>query len=173
MSGVLVTDPQLRIVRVNKAFCALSGFDTAELVGGRPPYPFWTELQADRARQQMRETTEEDGDFQLTVRRRDGRFIDAAVSVTAVRGSDGELIAYVATYEDLSAARAQAQLERALRDVAAAAAAATNDPQAVFDQVAARLAELVSAPSATIVRFEGDSGVIVGVHAHPSVARSR
>ena len=169
MSGVLVTDPQLRIVRVNKAFCALSGFDAAELVGGCPPYPFWTELQADRARQQMRETTEEDGDFQLTVRRRDGRFIDAAVSVTPVRGSDGELIAYVATYEDLSAARAQAQLERALRDVAAAATAATNDPQAVFDQVAARLAELVSAPSATIVRFEGDSGIIVGVHAHPSV----
>ena len=145
----------------------MSGFDAAELVGGCPPYPFWTELQADRARQQMREATEQDGDFQLTVRRRDGRFIDAAVSVTPVRGSDGELIAYVATYEDLSAARAQAQLERALRDVAAAAAA--NDPQAVFDQVAGRLAELVSAPSATIVRFEGDSGVIVGVHAHPSV----
>ncbi|MGZ6670086.1 MAG: PAS domain S-box protein, partial [Solirubrobacteraceae bacterium] len=81
----------------------------------------------------MRETTEENGDFQLTVRRRDGRLIDAAVSVTPVRDSDGELIAYVATYEDLSAVRAQAQLERALRDVAAAAA--RNDPQAVFDQV--------------------------------------
>ncbi|MGZ6670087.1 MAG: PAS domain-containing protein [Solirubrobacteraceae bacterium] len=37
MSAVLVTDPQLRIIRVNQAFCALSGFDTAELVGRRPP----------------------------------------------------------------------------------------------------------------------------------------
>ena len=102
MNGVLVTDPQLRIIQVNQALCALTGFEPAELVNRRPPYLFWTELEADRAIRQMREATIDEGDFELMVCRKDGRFVEAAVSVSPVHDSAGSLVAYVSIYEDRS-----------------------------------------------------------------------
>ncbi len=169
VSGVLVADPSLRIISVNHAFCQMTGFDDAELVGRRPPYPFWSALEADRAQACMQEAADKGGDFELAIRTRDRRLFDASVSLTPVRDAAGALIAYAASYTDLSGVRAQERLERAVQDLVSATEVAKDDPRIAFDRVAAHVAALIGAPSAAIVRFEGDRGIIVGARAHHAV----
>jgi diguanylate cyclase (GGDEF)-like protein/PAS domain S-box-containing protein len=165
--GLVVIGRDDRIIRVNPAFCVWTGFEPAVLVGERPPYPFcpageqrtcferrWREVRAGAS-----------GYFEVTVAHRDGRLLEAAVAGAPVHDCDGRVVGYVATYRDMSAVQAQVRLERALSDLAAAVA----DPGALFDRIAVCLAELFGAPSAAVVRFENNHGIIVGAHAHPSV----
>jgi len=39
--ALVVLDADMRIIRVNDAFCAWTGFSALELLGRAPPYPFW------------------------------------------------------------------------------------------------------------------------------------
>ncbi|WP_287881897.1 ATP-binding protein [Aquitalea sp.] len=39
--GMRARDPEGRIIYVNPAFCRMVGYDAEELLGCRPPYPYW------------------------------------------------------------------------------------------------------------------------------------
>ena len=153
--GLLVIDGRRRITRVNRAFCELSGLDAGELVGRAPPYPFWADAERERDAGRWQQIDGSGGSrFEVTLRHRDGRLFAAVMSAAPARGPDGVLIAYVATFRDLSAAQAQARLERALRHVAATVAAEAP-PAEVFERVAGEVVDLLGVPVASVNRFDG------------------
>jgi PAS domain-containing protein len=41
ITGLRAIDLEGRITFVNAAFCRMTGFDESELVGLKPPYPYW------------------------------------------------------------------------------------------------------------------------------------
>ena len=48
--GVVICASDGQIAAVNRAFCEMSGFSQAELVGARPPLPYWPPEQVDGIR---------------------------------------------------------------------------------------------------------------------------
>ena len=41
LTGMRAMDMEGRITYVNPAFCAMTGFSEAELIGRLPPFPYW------------------------------------------------------------------------------------------------------------------------------------
>ena len=82
LTGMRVLDLQGRITYVNAAFCAMTGWSEAELVGQSPPFPYW--LESDR--EVMNERLEEElhgralpGGFQVRVKRKNGSVFNEAM----------------------------------------------------------------------------------------------
>lgn len=91
------------IVDVNDALCEMTGLRRQELIGCRPPYPFWP---ADRVRElsglrgAMHAGT--GGTSEAVFTRADGTRFDAEVTAIPAFGGDGALIGYVNTMRDVS-----------------------------------------------------------------------
>jgi PAS domain S-box-containing protein len=152
--GLVVIDAEERIGRVNSAFCELTGFGAFELLGRRPPYPFWPESEHKRARRRLHEAEDAGARaFEVTLRRSDGALLDVTMSLAPARDSSGHLIAYVATYKDISAAQLQARFESALLRVAGLVASEAV-PATVLQQVCSEIGELLSVLMVSVVRFD-------------------
>jgi diguanylate cyclase (GGDEF)-like protein len=70
----------------------------------------------------------------------------------------------LANVRSLRALRQEARLEQALREVSTATAGGELDAHDLFGLVAGRVADLLDAPAAMVVRVEGANGTPVGVH---------
>jgi diguanylate cyclase (GGDEF)-like protein/PAS domain S-box-containing protein len=109
--AIVMTDAQRRIVSVNPAFVALTGWTAAEAIGRDidallhdPPHPpgFWSAL-----------ATTPDGHWrgEVGLRRRDGGRLSALQTVSLVPAGEDDSVRYVVTSSDLTAMReAQEQL---------------------------------------------------------------
>lgn len=102
------------IVAVNDALCALTGFTHAELVGARPPFPFWPpELAAETAEQRDATLAAGGGEVYLRLMRKTGERFDAEITAAPARGPEGAVSGFVTTYRDVSDRRRQeAELAR-------------------------------------------------------------
>jgi len=100
---ILVTDRDGTIVRVNQAYCALSGYASDELLG-RNPRMMGSAQQGEtfysRMWRQLLETGYWEGE--LVNKRRDGSLFPQWQSITAVRDRDGDITHFVAQVMDLS-----------------------------------------------------------------------
>ena len=81
LTGMRALDLQGRITYVNAAFCQMTGWSEAELVGRTPPFPYWPE--ADREQLAARLDDElhgrtTPGGFQVRVKRKDGSAVRRA-----------------------------------------------------------------------------------------------
>ncbi len=70
----------------------------------------------------------------------------------------------LANVRSLRRLRQEARIEQALREVASASASGQYDATALFTLVAARVAEVLDAPTGIVVRVDGPVGTIVGRH---------
>ncbi|HEY4095021.1 MAG TPA: diguanylate cyclase, partial [Baekduia sp.] len=78
------------IVAVNAALCAITGFTEAELLGTRPPFPFWPADRIEESAQKLRAiVTAGGGAFELQLARRDGTCFPAEISAVATDLGDG------------------------------------------------------------------------------------
>ena len=101
--GVMITDTELRILRVNRSFCELTGYSENEVLGhtprllqsGRHDTEFYAELW-DRIR-----TT---GHWQGEIwnRRKNGEIYPELLSISSVRNEAGDVSHYVAVFADIS-----------------------------------------------------------------------
>lgn len=94
-----------RVRSVNRRVCELLGFERAELLGQRQPFPFWPpelrhELEA------WHEALERHGELEgeLTLRRRNGERVHVAVAGRRVPDDSGSL-SHVLTVRDVSVSR--------------------------------------------------------------------
>lgn len=112
--GMIVTDAQGTILRVNQAFVRRCGYRTDELVGntaalfksGRHDTPFY---------QQLWSHLQESGHWQGVTwnRHADGKIYAVWLTISAVRAPDGKITHYVATYSDITQNReAEAEMHR-------------------------------------------------------------
>jgi len=104
--GVVITDDELRIVTVNKAFTTLTGLSTERALGMR-----LAELMArehpEMLVESIRAAVLKDGGWkgELLSRRADGELFPAYFSFSAVRDSVGNVEYYTAVFTDLSTFR--------------------------------------------------------------------
>ena len=74
-----------RITYVNAAFCQMTGFSQAELVGRLPPYPYWPPDRIEensRLLQQELQGRRPSGGIEVKVMRKDGTLFDARMYVS-------------------------------------------------------------------------------------------
>lgn len=105
--GIVVTDPDARIVAVNPAYCRMSGFEASELVGqnpsvqksGRHDESFYRELWR---------TLESNGQWQgeMWNRRKNGQAYPAWQNISAVKNRHGRTVQYLAVVSDITPVKA-------------------------------------------------------------------
>ncbi|QSA96144.1 EAL domain-containing protein [Methylococcus sp. EFPC2] len=111
--GVLVTDAELKIITVNRAFCEITGYSEGEILG-RNPRALYSGRQNAPFYRQLWESVRDSGSWQgeLWNRHKSGEDYPAWLSVNVVRDCDGNIANYVGVFSDISQLKqSQAQLE--------------------------------------------------------------
>ncbi len=112
-AGILITDRQGTILRVNPRFEEMTGYSRDELIGQNPRI-LHSERQDSKFYELMWSTLKETGQWQgeLWNKRKDGSLYAEWLTITAVRNEVGELTHYVGTSQDISKRKqAEARIE--------------------------------------------------------------
>ncbi|MGC3979996.1 MAG: EAL domain-containing protein [Steroidobacteraceae bacterium] len=102
--GVVIASADLKVIAVNKAYSAMTGYEAHEVLG----LPLWTVIMGDES--QAEASTQSlplSGGWraELSSRRRDGETFPAIFSVNPIRSALGEIEHYTAVLTDLSSLR--------------------------------------------------------------------
>ena len=122
--GLFVLDRQGTILEVNEAWTRITGFAASEVVGMRPPYPWWPDDEETRARRTKILAEATSGarapDVEMTIRRADGTERTVVITRQPVHDpATREFVAVVGTFRDITR---RAQAEARLRTFAALSA---------------------------------------------------
>lgn len=105
LTGMRALDLQGRITYVNTAFCQMTGWSEAELVGRTAPFPYWP----DADREQLAERLEDElqgrttpGGFQVRVKRKDGGVFDARLYVSPLVDANGLQTGWMTSMTDIT-----------------------------------------------------------------------
>ncbi|NDP39914.1 MAG: EAL domain-containing protein [Rhodoferax sp.] len=101
--AIVITDDQSRIVRVNRAFCLITGYNEAEVLG-RNPKLLSSGRQSPDFYQAMWTSLQAHGQWQgeLWNRRKDGSLYPEWLSISVLRDRSGAVMNYVAIATDIS-----------------------------------------------------------------------
>ncbi|MDP3637229.1 MAG: PAS domain S-box protein [Azonexus sp.] len=114
-NGILIADPEARIVAVNPRFEAVSGY-TADEVRGQNPRLFSSNQHDTAFYQAMWQTLNKTGLWSghIVNCRKDGSMLEEWLTISAVRDGAGKLTHYVGVFEDISESRQRDSLIRRL-----------------------------------------------------------
>ncbi len=105
LTGMRALDLHGRITYVNPAFCQMTGWNDAELVGATAPFPYWP----DQDREQLTKRLEEEisgqhsaGGFQVRVKRKDGSLFDARMYVSPLIDASGKHTGWMTSMTDIT-----------------------------------------------------------------------
>jgi PAS domain S-box-containing protein len=105
LTGMRALDLQGRITYVNAAFCQMTGWSEADLVGRTPPFPYWPEddreMLAARLDDELHGRTVPGG-FQVRVKRRDNTLFDARLYVSPLVDAKGHQTGWMTSMTDIT-----------------------------------------------------------------------
>ena len=105
LTGMRALDLEGRITYVNPAFCQMTGWSEAELVGLTAPFPYWPEddreLLAKRLEEEISGRTTPGG-FQVRVKHRNGSLFDARMYVSPLVDGKGVQTGWMTSMTDIS-----------------------------------------------------------------------
>jgi len=96
------------VTYVNPAFCAMTGYSEAELIGNQPPYPYWPK---DRIEENTRLLQQEligrspAGGIEVKVQRRDGSIFDARMYVSPLIDAKGQQTGWMTSMTNITEAK--------------------------------------------------------------------
>ncbi|MDE2092780.1 MAG: PAS domain S-box protein [Burkholderiales bacterium] len=108
LTGMRAMDTEGRITYVNPAFCAMTGFSEAELVGRKPPLPYWP---PDRLEENARLLQQElhgrspAGGIEVKVMRKDGSLYDARMYVSPLIDPKGVQTGWMTSMTNITDAK--------------------------------------------------------------------
>jgi PAS domain S-box-containing protein len=108
LTGMRAMDLEGRITYVNPAFCAMTGFGEAELIGRTEPFPYWPR---DRLEENARLLAQElagrspAGGIEVKVMRRDGTLFDARMYVSPLVDAHGEQTGWMTSMTNITEAK--------------------------------------------------------------------
>jgi PAS domain S-box-containing protein len=105
LTGMRAMDLQGRITYVNAAFCQMTGWSEAELVGRTPPFPYWPENDRDQLTSRLDEELSgktAPGGIQVRVKRRDNSLFDARLYVSPLVDSMGTQTGWMTSMTDIT-----------------------------------------------------------------------
>lgn len=102
--GLVVYDTDAVIISVNRSFCIMSGFSENELVGQHYPYSFCPPeiLSESRIRHKRAVKGLKLDNFESVYMRKDGKRFDVNVMVSYIDDSEGNMLAYFGTVQDIT-----------------------------------------------------------------------
>lgn len=105
LTGMRALDMQGRISYVNPAFCQMTGWSEAELLGLTAPFPYWPEddreLLASRLEEELSGRSSPGG-FQVRVKRKDGAIFDARMYVSPLVDGKGVQSGWMTSMTDIT-----------------------------------------------------------------------
>jgi diguanylate cyclase (GGDEF)-like protein/PAS domain S-box-containing protein len=149
------------IIAVNPALCELLGMSESELVGSRPPYPFWPPELIDEIEELRQRVVEAGGsEFEITLMRADGTRFPASVTAASAQLGDGSR-AFVNTVRDATQRRANEESMRRRADELSAIATVTravshSDPADARRTICELAVEVTGAHSAALWEADAD-----------------
>lgn len=115
--GMRVLDMHGRITHVNPAFCRMTGWDEADLVGKVAPFPYWPRDAYPEMQRQLDMTLRgkaPSSGFELRVRRKDASMFHARLYVSPLIDSSGRQTGWMSSMTDIT------EPKRAREELAAA-----------------------------------------------------
>src|SRR5574343_105875 len=117
ITGLRAVDLEGRITFANAAFCRMTGFSESELVGLKPPYPYWPPEEFDQL--QHNSDTALAGrapaaGFEMRIMRKNGERFDVRLYFSPLIDTNGQQIGWMASMNDITEPkRVRVELERA------------------------------------------------------------
>jgi hypothetical protein len=108
LTGMRAMDLDGRITYVNPAFCAMTGFSEAELIGRTQPFPYWPPDRLDenaRLLAQELQGRSPAGGIEVKVQRRDGTQFDARMYVSPLVDARGEQTGWMTSMTNITEAK--------------------------------------------------------------------
>ncbi|HQQ69068.1 MAG TPA: PAS domain S-box protein [Alicycliphilus sp.] len=105
LTGMRALDLHGRITYVNSAFCQMTGWTEAELVGQTPPYSYWPEGEYEKLHANLRDELSGKtvtGGFQVRVRRKSGTLFDARLYVSPLIDARGQQTGWMTSMTDIT-----------------------------------------------------------------------
>jgi len=117
ITGLRAIDLEGRITFVNAAFCRMTGFDESELVGIKPPYPYWPPEEFPA----LQDTIDSAlagrapaGGYEMRIMRKSGERFYVRLYFSPLIDTQGRQIGWMASMNDITEPRrARLELERA------------------------------------------------------------
>jgi PAS domain S-box-containing protein len=105
LTGMRALDLRGRITYVNPAFCQMTGWSEADLVGAVAPFPYWP----DQDRELLMKRLEEEisgqhsaGGFQVRVKRKSGQLFDSRMYVSPLIDATGKQTGWMTSMTDIT-----------------------------------------------------------------------
>jgi len=101
--GFVIMDDKGVFIEVNKAFCQMTGFTRAELIGKGPPQPYWPEEEYEEIQKSFKKTLRGDfDDRELVFKRKNGERFPVIVSPSCLKDNDGNIISIFSSIKDIT-----------------------------------------------------------------------
>ncbi len=117
ITGMRAIDLEGRITFVNAAFCRMTGFEESELVGIKPPYPYWPPEEFEKLQQNIDTALAGKAPasgFEMRIMRRNGERFDVRLYFSPLIDTSGQQIGWMASMNDITEPkRVRVELERA------------------------------------------------------------
>ncbi|MUU77483.1 PAS domain S-box protein [Winogradskyella sp. HL2-2] len=110
--GLYVINLESEIIRVNPAFCKMTGFSKEELLGAKRPYPFAAPEMASKnnERYKLLIETNNNPNFENIYKRKNGERFPVQIMVSRINDDQGNVIAFFGTIQDITERR-KAEIE--------------------------------------------------------------
>lgn len=114
--GIRARDLEGRLLYVNGAFCRMVGYTEAELIGQRPPMPYWVPEEMERT-QQLHDAVLNGASsgqgLSVKFQRRDGSRLDVLIYEAPLLDAQGQQQGWIGSVLDVSDRKRAEELERA------------------------------------------------------------
>jgi PAS domain S-box-containing protein len=108
LTGMRAMDLEGRITYVNAAYCSMTGFSEAELVGRTPPFPHWPPDRMEESRrlfEQELQGRSPAGGIEVKVLRKDGTQFDARMYVSPLIDAKGNQTGWMTSMTNITEAK--------------------------------------------------------------------
>ena len=105
LTGMRALDLQGRIVYVNPAFCQMTGWSEAELIGQSEPFSYWPDAHREELSARLKDELSGAADpagFQMSVKRKNGSLFDARLYVSPLIDATGKHTGWMASMTDIT-----------------------------------------------------------------------
>ncbi|MBY0464857.1 MAG: PAS domain S-box protein [Burkholderiales bacterium] len=105
LTGMRALDLHGRISYVNPAFCSMTGWTEAELLGQTAPFPYWPEEDKDMLAARLEDELSgrsNPGGFEVRVRKRNGQLFDARMYVSPLIDPNGVQKGWMTSMTDIT-----------------------------------------------------------------------
>ena len=105
LTGMRALDMQGKITYVNPAFCDMTGWSEAELIGTTAPFPYWPAQDYEILSKQLEDELagrSPVGGFQIRVKRKNGKLFDARMYVSPLIDAKGQQTGLMTSTTDIT-----------------------------------------------------------------------